>query len=166
MNHYQIPRLTVRRVGTVAAIAAALALTACSPPHRESEDTSIVADTGSATPSTLGFSVSSLLGPIEFAAFLEEYPTVPVVNVHIPYEGHLDGTDAFVAFDSIANWADLPADPVAPIALYCRSGSMSATAAATLNALGYSNIVELDGGMLAWEEAGLPLSIDQQAASD
>lgn len=36
------------------------------------------------------------------------------------------------------------------MAVYCRSGSMSATAVETLARLGYEDIVELDGGMVKW----------------
>ena len=37
------------------------------------------------------------------------------------------------------------------------SRNMSAEAAQTLSAMGYTDIVELDGGMRAWSESGRPL---------
>jgi rhodanese-related sulfurtransferase len=43
------------------------------------------------------------------------------------------------------------------IAVYCRSGTMSAEAARTLVRLGYTDVWDLGGGMLAWEKAGFPL---------
>ena len=40
------------------------------------------------------------------------------------------------------------------MAIYCRSGTMSAAAAPVLAELGYDDIVELDGGMVAWTASG------------
>jgi rhodanese-related sulfurtransferase len=78
-----------------------------------------------------------------------------MVNMHIPYEGELPQTDAFIPYDQIeANLSQLPADKNARILLYCRSGRMSTEAAENLVKRGYTNIVEVDGGMQAWQAAG------------
>ena len=45
-----------------------------------------------------------------------------VINVHIPYEGELDGTDAFIPYDKIKNDPRLPKDKNTEILLYCRTG--------------------------------------------
>lgn len=44
--------------------------------------------------------------------------------------------------------------------LYCRTGNKSAKAAAILDSLGFKKIINLDGGVERWKEAGLPLVRD------
>ena len=82
------------------------------------------------------------------------------INVHIPFEGNISDTDLSIAYDQItdpANLAQLPVDKNARIILYCRSGRMSAIAAEELVKLGYTNVWNLQGGMLDWERAGFEI---------
>ena len=77
------------------------------------------------------------------------------INVHVPYEGEIRGTDGHIPYDQVeARIREFPADRAAPIVLYCRSGTMSATAAETLVRLGYTRVFNLAGGFLAWGQAG------------
>lgn len=98
---------------------------------------------------------TALLGPAAFEEVIATGDAI-VVNVHVPYEGHIEGTNAFIPFDEVGSSA-LPADLNQPIALYCRSGNMSATATRTLVEMGYTDVVDLAVGMNAWVEAGRPL---------
>jgi rhodanese-related sulfurtransferase len=77
-----------------------------------------------------------------------------LVNVHIPYEGEIPQTDAFLPYNEIVDHQDELPGKTEPIVLYCRSGSMSTTAANTLVSLGYTDVYEVDGGMVAWGAAG------------
>ncbi len=95
---------------------------------------------------------------VEGLAALLEDKDFPLINVHIPYEGEIEGTDVFIPFNEMeANLDKLPTDKNARIVLYCRSGSMSAQASQTLVELGYSDVWNLDGGMIAWKNSGRPL---------
>lgn len=91
--------------------------------------------------------------PAKFAATIALDRFV-VINVHVPNEGEIAGTDLTIPYDSIASAKTLPADRSTPIALYCRSGRMSTIAARALLNAGYTNVVELAGGMNAWTGAG------------
>jgi rhodanese-related sulfurtransferase len=96
--------------------------------------------------------------PTELNTVLEE-EDVTLVNVHIPFEGDLPGTDLSIPYNDIESYLDqLPEDKNTRIVLYCRSGSMSDIAARSLVQLGYRNLWNLQGGFVAWQEAGYPMA--------
>ncbi|MHB1243008.1 MAG: rhodanese-like domain-containing protein [Gaiellaceae bacterium] len=100
--------------------------------------------------------VQGLVAPEEFERAVAEPRTV-AINVHTPDEGSIEGTDLAIPFDRLeARKEELPATSTR-LAVYCRSGSMSAEAVRTLARLGYRDVVELEGGMIAWERSGRPL---------
>src|SRR5512141_1723015 len=72
-----------------------------------------------------GAATSRLVAADELATALGQKDFV-LVNVHVPYQGEIDGTDLFIPYDQIgSSLARLPQDKGAKIALYCRSGNMS-----------------------------------------
>ena len=135
-----------------------LGLTACGAQSTPSSSTASVdlAEQTQQVPVEGGGSYTDV-SAVGLAAMLDD-KDFPLINVHIPYEGEIEGTDVFVPFDEIEQNLDkLPADKDAQIVLYCRSGSMSGTAARELVSLGYTDVWNLDGGMIAWKQAGYPL---------
>ena len=81
-----------------------------------------------------------------------------LLNVKTPYVGEIEGTDLYIPYTDLrTRAAELPSDRAARIVVYCRSGRQSAIAAQTLLDLGYTNILNLDGGVEAWVASGRAL---------
>ena len=89
-----------------------------------------------------------------------------VINVHVPYEGELAGTDAFIPYDRIRDDPRLPEDKATELLLYCQSGRMSEEAAVDLHEEGYTNIAHLEGGMKAWEASSRPVIYNPENAAE
>jgi glyoxylase-like metal-dependent hydrolase (beta-lactamase superfamily II)/rhodanese-related sulfurtransferase len=69
--------------------------------------------------------------------------------------GHIAGTKLVplgVVTAVASEW-----DRTQPVLLICRSGGRSGRAAAALAAAGFESVYNLAGGMIAWNEAGLPV---------
>lgn len=140
-----------------AAVAVAgLALAGCTSAGTSTPDSTPTHDHAAAeSPSAAPAAQVRQLDP---TAFEVAEPGRLLINVHIPDEGSLPGTDLALPYNEIdGRTADLPADRSTPLAIYCMSGNMSAIAGRELAALGYTDIVELNGGMQAWQASGRPL---------
>lgn len=49
-------------------------------------------------------------------------------------------------------------DKAQPILVMCQNGQRSAAAVSVLQSLGYTEVYQVDGGVAAWAEAGLPVT--------
>ena len=77
-----------------------------------------------------------------------------IVDVHIPEQEHLNGTDLFIPYNRIKQHiGDFPSDKNTPIYLYCKSGHMANVAARVLLENGYTRLYNLNGGTDAWKKA-------------
>jgi cysteine synthase/rhodanese-related sulfurtransferase len=74
--------------------------------------------------------------------------------------GHLAGAQPYPLDEAEMYAALLPSDKSAPIITVCNRGNMSLTGVLALTSLGYRNVRSLDGGTIAWREAGHPVETD------
>ena len=84
---------------------------------------------------------------------LQEY-----VRGHIP--GAIHVTRGLLEFQILKTLDQLGtnADPAEmDLVLYCGTGGRSALAAKSLDDMGFRNVRSMDGGIVAWNEAGLPI---------
>ena len=99
----------------------------------------------------------TMISPSELNSLIQQQD-IFLVDVHTPEQRHIKGTDAFIPFDQVEKYtSQLPQDKNAPIYLYCESGRMANTAAATLHQMGYVHLSNLEGGAKAWRAAGFDL---------
>ena len=131
-------------------VALTLALTGCS----AATDPPSGATVESPAPGTV-----SLLSAEQFAQ-AAELPGVVLLDVRTPAEfasGHIESAVNIDlnAPDFTARIAEL--DPSVTYAVYCRSGNRSATATSYLLQQNFAPPYELDGGIVAWQSASLPV---------
>jgi rhodanese-related sulfurtransferase len=81
-----------------------------------------------------------------------------VVDVRTPAEhaqSHISGA-AHIPLDRLDQESAATLDSARPVLVYCLSGNRSEMAAEALRNSGY-DAHSIDGGLVAWDEAGLPL---------
>lgn len=96
------------------------------------------------------------------AAAIQETPPDDLVVLDVRtleefQEGHLEDATMidFYSEDFRAQLENLDKD--APYLLYCRSGNRSGQTRALMEELGFTDVADVDGGILAWVDAGLPV---------
>jgi len=81
-----------------------------------------------------------------------------LIDVHTPQQQHIKGTDLFIPYNQVEQYkAKLPKDKSKAIYVYCEGGPMGNTAARALNDLGYTNLINLQGGASAWRRSNFEL---------
>lgn len=83
-----------------------------------------------------------------------------VIDVRTPKEyqsGYIAGAVNLHVYDKDFEQRVDKLDKNKPVYVYCKAGGRSAEATEILKNKGFKTIVELDGGMDAWKEAGKPV---------
>src|SRR3954451_10512828 len=86
---------------------------------------------------------------------------VKVVDVREAHEwddSHLESATLIPELTVAERIAEVAPDPSERVLLYCRTDNRSARSAAVLAELGYKDVAYMEGGIMAWEAAGLPVA--------
>jgi rhodanese-related sulfurtransferase len=73
------------------------------------------------------------------------------------FEAHVAGSKLIPLGQLAQRVQELGADKSKPVVLICRSGRRSAQAQTILEQAGFSAASNVEGGMIAWQKAGLPV---------
>lgn len=130
---------------------AVAALAACGGSSTDGAATAPATVTGEAT-------VVMLASPQEAQALIAD-GDVKLLDVRTPEEfaaGHLAGAENIDFYDSdFADQIDALGKG-AKYVVYCRSGNRSGQATELMAQKGFTTVTDVDGGIVAWEGAGLP----------
>jgi len=100
------------------------------------------------------------ISPQEFDKILATRNTF-LVDVHIPEQKHLEGTDLVISYNKIKENLDkFPKNKNTEIIVYCKSGKMSVEASIALLKAGYTQVYNLAGGLNAYYESHYGVYID------
>lgn len=105
-----------------------------------------------------------LVSAVDGAALADDPPAdLVILDVRTPEEyaeGHIDGAVMidFYRDDFAEQLAGL--DPSVPYLLYCRSGNRSGQTALAMRDLGFTDVADVDGGIISWGGAGLPIVVE------
>ncbi len=92
--------------------------------------------------------------PQELKNKMEQGEEVVLIDVREPYEhDEFNIGGELIPIGSLTSAIPtLEHEKNAPIVVYCRSGNRSMMGQHLLKVAGFSNVLNLDGGMLAWQE--------------
>lgn len=92
--------------------------------------------------------------------YYDNTPDVCIIDVREADEwaqGHIPKAHHIPKDQLSARIHEIGVDTTHPIYLHCRSGVRSLQAAAQLQDLGYTDVYSVDGGIIAWVNAGYPI---------
>jgi len=93
-------------------------------------------------------------------AEIQRKGAVQLVDVRTPHEwstGHIEGAKHIDWFSDDFKAEVSKLDKDGPVRLYCAGGGRSEEARELLRGMGFKDVLDLDGGISAWKEAGAPV---------
>lgn len=87
-------------------------------------------------------------------------PEVQILDVRTPEEysgGHIPHASNCDVLSSDFEEKVAVLDKEKPVMVYCKMGGRSSKAATKLKEMGFKHIMDLEGGMMSWEEAEKPI---------
>lgn len=99
------------------------------------------------------------LSPNEAAAWIKNKPDLQLIDVRTAAEyadGHLAKAKVIPLQELESRLGEI--DKSKPVLLYCRSGHRSGNALKILVGKGYNQAKHMEGGISAWQAAGLPVT--------
>jgi len=102
-----------------------------------------------------------LLSPSMATRLMNNEEDTVVIDLRAEAEykkGHIKGA-INIPLNSLAKkLPTLTADKNRPVLVYCNSGNTATSAIRTLKKAGFTRVNNLEGGILAWKEANMPLT--------
>lgn len=108
------------------------------------------------------------LAPKQFQEQIVSNPDVQILDVRTPKEfsgGHLENALNADWMGKTFDQDIRTLDKTKPVYVYCLSGGRSSEAARKLKSLGFTEVHDMKGGMLAWRAANLPEAGKELAAN-
>ena len=104
--------------------------------------------------------VKTTISVADYDQKLTATPNIQLIDVRTPGEyetGHLKN-----AVNININGDDFEQqlaklDKTRPVMVYCRSGGRSSSAANKMEAMGFTEVYNMDGGIMQWRDAGKPV---------
>lgn len=113
--------------------------------------------------------VSKTISAVEFQNQLETSPKAVILDVRTPEEfksGHLNQAKNLDIYDPSFQDQISKMDKKQAVYVYCKGGGRSANAVKKMKELGFDTVYELKGGIMAWEQGGLPLQDAEKPKTD
>jgi rhodanese-related sulfurtransferase len=107
-----------------------------------------------------GQTSNNALSPKQFSDKIKTSKNITVMDVRTPgefSEGHIKGAVNADWNGGVFESAVAGYDKSKSYYVYCRSGHRSGLAAEWMRAHGFKNVVELSGGISAWQSDGMPV---------